>query len=230
MKAISLIIAAEKKISLWEELWTYFYDTYYGNSVYFANLGIDTAKMITIKNLIVALGIGLCLAAFATVYNKRVLGGLVRKLLKSEALSPDRALTLGELGAVKNPLLRYAVRKSVSLRRVVKCREEEDFLAEQSKRREEYEEKRMEDKSLPKFKEEKFELDPDNDHFYIPEEMKYTADIKFESKGTSLFGAIVFTVIMAIALCVIIYFLPDIFGMIDSLVGGFSNIGKGNIL
>ena len=80
------------------------------------------------------------------------------------------------------------------------------------------------------FKEESFEIDPDNDHFYIPEDMKYMADIKFESKGTTLLGAIIFTVIMIIVMFVIIYFLPDIFGMIDSIAGGFSNAGKSNIL
>ena len=222
--------SAEAEMPLWKELWLYFYDTYYGNSVYYPNLGVDTTAMTNIKNLILAFCIGLSIAAFGAVYNKRVLGKFVRRILKEECLSPESAKTLSELNTMQNYAIRNAVRKSVNLRRVVKCAEEEEFLAEQEKKREEHEEKRKENPSLPKFKEEKFEIDTENDHFYIPEDMKYMADVKFESKGTTLLGAIIFTVIMIIVFFVAVFFLPDIFELLDSFVGGFSGNSNGNIL
>lgn len=62
-------------------------------------------------------------------------------------------------------------------------------------------------------------MDPLKHHFYIPEDMKYTADIKFEKKGTTLLGAILFVVIMAIAFVVLIVSLPGIFTVLDDFVG-----------
>lgn len=230
MKILRFFAAqADETMPLWRELFLDFYESYYGNSVYYPNLNMDTDSMIFIKNLILGIFIGLCIAAFGAVYNKRVLGKFVRKLLREECLSKESARTLSELGAIQNYAIRNAVRKSVSLRRVVRCREEEDFLAEQKKLRLEFEEANKGNKKAA-FREEKFEIDTANDHFYIPEDMKYMADVKFESRGTTWLGAIIFVIIMAVVFVALIAFLPDIFQMLDNFVGGFSGIGKNNIL
>lgn len=220
---------ADETMPLWRELFLDFYESYYGNSVYYPNLNMDTDSMIFVKNLILGIFIGLCVAAFATVYNKRVLGNFVRKLLREECLSKESAKTLTELGVMHNYAIRNAVRKSVNLRRVVRCREEEDFFAEQEKLRLEQTpaKKGIKKASL---KEEKFEIDTQNDHFYIPEELKYTADVKFEKRGTTWLGAILFVVIMAIVFVALLIFLPDIFELLDSFAGGFSSTGNSNIL
>lgn len=225
----ALTTPEEDMMPWWRELLTDFYYDYYGNSVYYPNLNMDTDSMIFIKNLILGIFIGLCIAAFGTVYNKRILGKFVRKLLREECLSKESAKTLSELGFMKNYAIRNAVRKSVNLRRVVRCKEEEEFLAEQENLRLEFERSAKGDKKAV-FREEKFEMDTANDRFYIPEDMKYMADIKFESKGTSLLGAILFVVIMAIVFVALLAFLPQIFEMLDSFVGGFSSAGNSNIL
>ena len=230
MRILTLLRSAEEEMPLWKELFIYFYETYYGNSVYYPHLNMDTSDMIMVKNLILGIFIGLSIAAFGAVYNKRILGGFVRKLLRNECLSPESAKTFSELEATRSYAIKNAVRKNVNLRRVVRCVEEEQFLEEQRKLREEYEEKRKENKSLPKFREEKFEIDVENDHFYIPEDMKYMADVKFESKGTTWLGAIIFVIIMAIAFVALIVYLPQIFELIDGFAAGFSGVGKGNIL
>ena len=229
MRLLKFLAVSEEEMPLWRELWLYFYETYYGNNVYYPNLNVDTSTVITVKNLILGIFAGLSLAAFGAVYNKRVLGGFVRKILSNEALSPESAKTLGELGVTRNYAIKNAVRKSTTLRRVVKCVEEEQFLAEQTKKREEYEQKRKEDLTLPKFHEEIFEIDTENDHFYIPEDMKYMADVKFESKGTTWLGAIVGVFVMAIAFFAAIIYLPNIFQLLDDLAAGFKG-GNGNIL
>ncbi len=221
--------SAEAEMPLWKELLAYFYDTYYNNNVYYPNLDMDTSTMITVKNLILGIFIGLCIAAFGMVYNKRILGKFVRTLLREECLSKESAKTLSQLGVMQNYAIRNAVRKSVNLRRVVRCREEEEFLAEQEKSRLEFEKSSSETKKAS-FREEKFEIDTANDHFYIPEDMKYMADVKFESRGTTWLGAILFVIIMAIVFVALIIFLPDIFQMLDNFVGGFSSMGKDNIL
>ena len=229
MRFLQTALTTSEEMPLWREIFTDFYENYYGNSVYYPNLNMDTDSMIFVKNLILGIFIGLCIAAFGAVYNKRVLGKFVRTLLREECLSKESAKTLTELGVMQNYAIRNAVRKSVNLRRVVRCREEEEFLEEQEKLRLKFEEAAKGSKRSA-FREEKFEMDTANDHFYIPEDMKYMADVKFESRGTTWLGAILFVIIMAIVFVALLVFLPQIFETLDSFVGGFSSTGKGNIL
>ena len=120
---------------------------------------------------------------------------------------PDDGKTLPELNLADKLILRRAVRSSVTLRRVVRCREEEEFFKEQEEKS---------SKKLPDFR-----IDPDIHHFYIPEDLKYTADIKFEGKGTTWPGAIVFALCMIILMMVALVFLPDILQFVNNFVGTF---------
>ena len=216
-----LTATAEEEMPLIKELWLYFYDTYFAPSEYYENIKVGTGTMLSIRVIILGLCIGLALAAFASVFNKRVLGGLVRKLLAEEALSPDSAKTLYELGYSKSLVIHWAVKKSTSLRRVVKCREETEFDEQIKLKREEHQKKREQDKSLPRFKETEYKVDSYSDSFYIPEDMKYMADVKFEKKGTTWLGAIVFTLVMAVVFVALTVALPHILGLVDELIGGF---------
>ncbi len=216
------VLASEKGLSLWQELWQYFYETYFTDETVYEHLHMGGGALASIPIIVFGLFIGLVLASFAAVFNKRVPGGFVRLLLKEECLSPDMAKTLPELNGAHKLYLRYAVRKSVSLRRVVKCREEEEFEAKEAEEEQAYAEQREKDPSLPKRRRTKpFVVDPDKHHFYIPEKLKYTAEIKFEQKGSTWLGAVVFSAIMLIVCCVILMFLPQILQLLDEFVGGF---------
>lgn len=221
---------SELEMPLWKELWQYFYNTYINPTEYYENLGADSGTMLSVRLIILGLFIGLSLAAFAAVFNKRVLGDVVRKLIAAEALSPDKALTLGELGYDTNPLIRLAVKKSTSLRRVVKCREEVAFDGETERKRREHEERRKGGEKLPKFKETAYKIDTLSDAFYIPEDMKYMADVKFEKKGTTWLGACLTVVVMAVVFVAVMVALPHIFELLDSFAAGFSSSGNDNIL
>lgn len=214
-----LSTTADTEKSLLRELWEYFYDTYFNPSEYYENLNVGTGTMLSVRVIILGLCIGICVAAFAAVFNKRVLGDVVRKILGMEALSPESALTLEELGFENKPIIRLAVRKSTSLRRVVKCVEEQEFDKNQAEKLKEYQQERKKNKKAPKFKEQIYKINPYADRFYIPEDMKYTADIKFEKKGNSWAGAIIFSLIMVVVFVAILVALPHIFELLNDLAG-----------
>lgn len=222
MRIFSFAASNAEEMPLIVELWLHFYDNYVVNLGYYEHLGLETQDLINFKIMLLGLFIGLAVASFGIVYDKRVLGDAVRKLLREECLSPESAKTLVELGYGRSATVRHSVRKSVSLRRVVKCREEEEFLRAQEEQRLAHEEARKTDRSLGRFREVDYVFDLENDHFYIPEELKYTADIKFEKKGNSWFFSILFVVILAILYVVLLVFLPDMLQIIDDFVGGFS--------
>ncbi len=219
---VALSAAAEQE-PFFSALWRYFYDTYLNPSEYYEHLGIDGGGILSVRMVILGLCIGLIVAMFAAVYNKRTLGNIVRRFLAAEALSPDTALTLEDVGLQGSAIARYSVRKSITLRRVLKCREEVEFTAKQNAAREEHEQRRKDDKSIKKFREAEYSVNPYADAFYIPEDMKYTADVKFEKKGTSLAGAFIFSGIILVAFVVIMVALPHLLGFIDGIVGAFAD-------
>ena len=197
----------------------------------YENLNMEGGSLISVQSIVIGLFIGMTLAGFGAVFNKRVLGGFVRLLLKEECLSPEVGKTLPELNYADKLVLRYAVRRSVTLRRVVRCREEEEYLRQMAEMQEHYAEHRAEDPSLPKrFRQKPFRVDPDAHHFYIPEDLKYTAEVKFEQKGTTWLGAILFVILMAAACVAVLQVLPYILGLVDELASGFSSSDSGNIL
>ena len=66
-----------------------------------------------------------------------------------------------------------------------------------------------------------YKVDVLNDSFYIPEDKKYEAEIKFEKKGTSLGGAVFILILMIIVMAALLIALPTILEFIDGIVEGF---------
>lgn len=221
---------SEEEAPFLVQLWRDFINVYVTNEAYYEHLGIEGKDLFNIKLLILGLCIGLAIASFGAVYDKRVLGEMVRTLRRRDCIDPEGAKTLAELGYARNSIVRHSVRKSVNLRRVVKCVEEEQFIAEQNARREAHEEKRKSDKSIGRFREVDYVFDLENDHFYIPESQKYVADIKFEKKGTTWLGAILFTVIMLVVYVVLLIKLPDMLDIINDYAANFAPRGPKNIV
>lgn len=213
-------LSVEMDSSFWKELW----NTVFADETKYEYLEKGAVSLTSLRMIIVGIFIGLALACFAAVFNKRVLGDFVRKVLREEALSPETAKTLSELGYARKTCIRSSVRKGVNLRRVVRCREEEAYLLEMEQKEAEYAAKRKENPKLPKFKAEPFRVNADEHHFYIPEEMKYMADVKFEKKGSTWLGAIVFVVILLILTVVAFLTLPYILTVLNDWFGAVESV------
>lgn len=205
-----------------EKLWDSFYNTYLSEeALYFENLNLGTGSMVSLRGIIFGVFVGIIIASFAILFDKRVLGEFVRKLLSEECLSPQSAKTLYELGYMRKYTIRNSVRRGTTLRSVVKCREEEEYNAQISEQREKYEEKRREDKSLPPFRAAPYSVNADTDHFYIPEEKKYSAEIRFEKKGSTWLGFFVLILVCIIGCVALLLVVPQILQLVDEFVGSF---------
>ena len=178
--------------------------------------------------IIFGLLIGFLVACCATVFDRRVLGDFVRHMLQNDCVSRENAKTLAELGYLKNSIIRGSLKSGVSLRRVIKCVEEEDFLAAVEAQRAAYIEANGGEKGVKPFKAPKFVMDTSTMHFYIPEELKYVADVKFEQKGTNALTLVLaFVLFIGIALLVV-FLLPDLLQMLDNMLGMLDS--KNNVL
>jgi hypothetical protein len=226
-------LSGTSNTTLWEELWQFWQEKYFTMDLSkYENLGLGGGeRMFSLPQMIAMMLIGVIIAAFASIFNKRVLGDFVRVMLQYEATSVEKAKTLEEFGYLKNSTIRQALRRNPSLRRVVHCVEEEEFARETEHQRTAYEERRAQDKSLPPFIEPTYQMDVTTAHYYIAEKDKYMADIKFEKKGTNWF-TFGFVVICCVALlfCTL-FILPDVFQYMDNFIGMFKGAGgSGDIL
>ena len=93
-----------------------------------------------------------------------------------------------------------------------------DRNAELEKQRAAFEEAHKDDPKPPKFREPEFKRDCLTMHFYIPEELKYKAEVKFDKEGANwgvVFIVAVVSIILCMALC---YILPDVLKYVDNFI------------
>ena len=211
--------------NFFEDIWNYLYDAYFNIGDGYTNLGTEASPLITVGAVVFGLYIGIMIACVVMVYNRQVVGGAVRRMLEKKIHSKEDAVTLSELGYKKNFIMRSMFRDSNSLRRVVKCVEEEAFYAEQNKARTEYDKKREAGEKLPRFREEIYRVDIENDHFYIPQDLELTATTKFRKKGSTWVSMVISIIVLTVAFFVLLLFLPWFLGQLD---GAFGNIKGGN--
>ena len=117
--------------------------------------------------------------------------------------------------------MRNGVRRGSTLRSVVVCVEEEEYNASLEVRRAEYEKKRTEDPSLPAFCDTPYSVNADTDRFYIPEEKKYAADMRFAQKGTNWFVFAMIIIVLVGAFAALSFVIPEILKLLDDLAGLF---------
>ena len=208
--------------TLWQEIVAYFRDYFETiSTAEYENLGISGTSMITIPMIVIAIAAAIIISSISAIINKTVFGNFVRAVIKSEALSKESAKTLEELGYDEKLIIRRGVRKGINLRSVIRCVEEEEYNERTRIAREEYD--KNPDPHKSKFLDIPYKVDPDNDHFYIPEENKYKADMKFDKRGTSWGMFWVVVILTAVFSILLLAFLPKILDIANEFFGAVGN-------
>jgi len=215
-----MLLSAAKEKSLFEELWDYIVETYFSPDVSgLQNIDLGTGQMISLQMIIIGICIGVVVAAAVSVVDKKHLGAFVRDLIAEGCLSPDSAKTLLELGYARNFAVRGSLKGGSVFARWVRCREEDEFLADIEKKRTENEAACDDGEKKPRFKAPEFKRDCDTMHFYVPEEKKYSAEVKFDSKGAN-WGSFIVITILSVFLCAFLcHLLPDMLILVDNFIG-----------
>ena len=227
----NLIFRLTKEPSLIEELWEYFVDKYFTVDLpYLENFSIRSGGVVSLQGVIIGITVGLIIASIGMMYTKRYIGNFIRRIIDCKCFDAESAKTLDELGYLKNSGVRNAIKSGGTLSRLVRCVEEDEFYANlnmnedsdgdsEDKSAEEGKATKKSDSAIPEFK-----RNLNTMRFYIPEEKKYTAEIRFDAKGAGI-GTFIVVVVVALLLCALIcYFLPDLLKMADN----FISIAKGN--
>ena len=116
-----------EEITLIEEIWRVIVDKYftvdYGN---YENINIDPHAAISPATIVFAVFIAAMTASAIMIFNKRVLGRLIRRLISRGGVGYENAKTLEELGMEKSRAVKLFINK-YALSRAVRCREEDEF-------------------------------------------------------------------------------------------------------
>lgn len=213
-------LLSETEPTLWEELSVWFkewFDRYFSvKTNEYEHISMGTGTLVTLRSVVLGLFIGLIIAAIIAYYDKNRLGAFVRKIVKEECLSTDRAKTLAELGFQKNMGVRTSLKRGTVLGHVVHCVEKEQYEAEVEAARTAWTEKTGSEDgfAMPDFR-----MDVDTAHFYIPDEEHYAAEVRFEEKGSG-WRALLLVIIMAVVgAALVCYLLPDMIQLLDNMIG-----------
>ena len=196
------------------ELLTYLEANYFTVSFHnYQNFSISSASGITVRNIILGIAIGIIIASAMSVHTKRGIGGFVRKLLRNECHSPESAKTLSELGYFQNLAVRRALTKGVSIGKLVVCKELQEAAENGSSKDE-----TSESNTVKAGKKASSEIDFSTMHFYIPADLRYRADVRFDKAGATwiVFAiSLIGTIVGAALMCI---FLPDILQLVDNII------------
>jgi len=162
----------------------------------YTNFDFGEGDMLNIRMIIFGIFAGVLLASLYAIYVKNVIGAFVRKLLASECLSEDKAMTLEELGFDKNIFVKQALRGSLLASTVVHVTAGEA------------------DGQVP------------TERFYIKEEKKYAAEMRFNARGSGWPTFFFVLLLSVIAIFIIFAVLPHIIRFFDSTISIFSVEGN----
>jgi hypothetical protein len=201
---------------------------------------------ITLRLIVWSLFAGFVVASLLAIYNKRVVGSIVRRMLSSAA-SEENAKTIGELGYdyKKDIFVKSALRSNSALRKYVFIAGEKVPVDEEEKQKiaedniaadnSTNEGEDTEVKDVPSEQEQKDnsernisqgikgrgqseKIDFETAKFYIPEEMRIRAEMRYNQKGTDLVAFIIGIIVFAIAAAAAIWVVPKLLSMLDDFI------------
>lgn len=222
-------------------IWQRFVELFSPELGKYDNFNFNETSFVAVKYVIIGIFFGIVLASASALFNRRVLGRFIRALIKQDATSPESAKTLSELGFDKNPFVKYSLTRGYTLRKSTSCVEREEYLRSLEKPSDEEAVNEGAEKpseadptasgdgsdSAKKVKKisvrealykKEFVPDLKSAHFYIPEDKKYSMDVKFEAKGTNVPTFILTVVISLILVGAAVIFLPDILRLADNFI------------
>ncbi len=153
----------------------------------YQNLTLTESDTATLSFVVIGICIGIVIASLITFYQRNIPGGFVRALLRAEALSPETAKTLAELGYGKSPLVKFELRHGTVMKKTVQQTEAGEGIDAAAR-------------------------------YYIPEDLKYRAEARYQNKGNGPLQ-LVLTVVLSFGLAILLMkLIPVVLSMIDAIL------------
>ena len=221
-------------------LLTYFSERYFSVSFHiYEHIPLGPSSNGSAQMIIIAVMLGLILASVVMAITKARYGRFVKKLLRQDCLSPEKSKTLTELEEFRNSSVRRAFYRGNALSKCVFCLRNGEGPAQESAPDEAPEEKNdgMLETAEKKGGEEAAATPPEMSavrvadrisggerldytvaRFYIPEDLKYRAELRFESRGSGWITVLLTAVLSIIGAALVCWLLPDFVQLLDNVI------------
>ena len=219
-----LLLSTSGEPTLFEELWEYLEGKYFSVDVgRYEHISIGSGSLVTLQKIILGIAIGLIVAAGMVCYDKNRLGAFVRKIVKEQALWPDKAKTLAELGFARNGGVKASLKSPNKLGKIIRCVEKEAYDRQVGIAQEAYIAEHGNDEGffMPSYR-----LNFETDHFYIPDEEHYRADIRYDNQGSGWRSFILVCMVAVVGAALVCFLLPDMLQLVDNMIGILSENDK----
>ena len=212
-----LFISASGEPTLLEEIWEYLEGKYFSvDTGRYEHISVGSGSLITLQKVVLGICVGLIVAAGVACFDKNKLGGFVRAIVREQALWPDKAKTLSELGFSKNRAVRTSLKSPNKLGKIVRCVEKDAYDEQAAAARAAYMEQNGSEEGFfyPQYR-----LDLENDHFYILDEEHYRAETRYDNKGSGWRAFMLVCISAVLAAMAICFLLPDMIQLVDNMIG-----------
>lgn len=149
--------------------------------------------------VVMGIFLGTAVACGVMLYNIKFPGGLVRALLRLDALSPESAVTAAECGFKSEALLRFMLSDTGALSKYVHI---------------------IPVKTVKKGKKERVLLT--SAKFYLEPETKYRAEIRYDRKKANPLTVVIGILLLALLALAAIWLIPELVQMFKNFIGMFA--------
>ena len=184
---------------------------------YYQNFSLDNPT-VSLTVIVWAICIGLAIGTVFYTLTKHSAALLIEKLIKKECFEKEKALSLSALSVKPTRSLKKALRDDATLRKYVFIANADECRIEKKKNffHKIYRFFRGED--IPA------SYDLEKALLYLPEEGRYTASIRYESKGHPFITSAVACVLFLLAALGISFCLPKLLELVDSMITAYKNL------
>ena len=178
------------------------------------------SPIIDLSLIVWCIYIGAVIGWAGVLFNKFVPGAVVRKILKQKLHSEELAKTPAEIGIFAP--LKIFLRDGKTLRKIVKSVEQ---LTDEEKAREAAEAGNTSEEPAPLKKklnpfEREFRRPVKDQHFFIPEELRYRAENRYSASIADLLVLVIGAAgLLAVAFYLYNYGIPEIMSMVSGIFG-----------
>ena len=159
---------------------------------------------------------GIAVGTVASLIGRRIPGVFIKNLHRAGAVSAEKAVTLADLGMEKNFILRRALRDGQTLRKYVTLANPDDF-AVKSPNNSKFSRVMRKIFSLPE-KDAATEIDFSRARFFITDEARFTAEVRYNGKGADLLGVFLSLILLAALGFFLQWILPELIALVGGLL------------
>lgn len=188
------------------------------NTAYYHNFSVDSPTL-SLTVIMWALCIGLAVGAVVFTFSKHRASKLIEKLTAHECNCPNAAKALGELQIKPSRALASRLRDDEPLRKYVKIANADECRVEEYKNT-------FLNKVYRFFRKEDIPATYDlkKAMLYIPDDVKHTAQTRYESQGSPIISSIIVCVLFAIVAMGLTYFMPMLLELLDSAITAYKQL------